>query len=101
MLSLTPQEFVERSNLKHECYYRDMASYAVFGKQNSVRKRYSNVRARRTPPTVFCARSFVFAVCYCVVKFTVINILDPCCFYPISSAKLQLRVVQFISSSCL
>jgi hypothetical protein len=33
VLSLTPQEFVERSNLKHECYYRDMASYVVFGKQ--------------------------------------------------------------------
>ena len=33
VLSLTPQEFVEQSNLKHDCCYRDMASYVVFGKQ--------------------------------------------------------------------
>ena len=33
VLYLTSQEFVEGSNLKHECYYRDMASYVVFGQQ--------------------------------------------------------------------
>ena len=61
VLSLTPQEFVEWSNLKHECYYRDMASYAVFGKQILCAK--GTVIFEHVEPRLLCS----VHVCFCSV----------------------------------
>jgi len=66
VLSLTPQEFVERSNLRHECYYRDMASYVVFGKQILCAK--GTVTFEHVEPRVLCSvHVCLFLLCVIVL----------------------------------